>query len=82
LHKWNEIFRSNSASERWQPGTTKITPVEIDFRKRALDFVIYIKQSIEEVEIELKKAAVPNGVVLSQKKGPKKKTRIKRRAPK
>jgi len=80
LHKWNEIFISESTSKSHQHGATKTTHVEIDFRKRALDFVLQIKQSIGKVESALKKGAVPRRAV--GQRGLKKKTRIKRGTPK
>ena len=83
LLKWNEIFLSESPSDRGQASATRAPLTEIELRKRALYLLKHIKDSIAEAEIELKKAAVEAaGTGLTKKKGPTKRTRKKHPARK
>ncbi len=76
LLKWNEIFLSESDSERAQPSAARTTLTEIDLRKRALYLLKHIKSSIGEAEVELKKAPVEaSDAGVTQKKRPTKKAR-------
>jgi hypothetical protein len=78
LLKWNEIFLSESSSDRGQASATRVPFTEIELRERALYLLKHIKISIGEAEVELKKAPVePTGTGLTKKKEPTKRTRKK-----